>query len=106
MIIDLLICAVSFFIGAKLLSGVTLESFVQALIVGVVVAILDVTIGNVLKIVTLGILSLGIFNWLLNAIIIQIADWFLPNFKVKNFWWALLLAGIVSLSSSLIGSII
>lgn len=105
-IINILVAAASFYIGCILLSGVKIKSFVQCIIVAIVVAILDFTLGNVLRIVTLGVLSLGIFTWFLNAILIQVADWFLPGFEVKNFWWALGLAAIVSISSGLIGGLL
>jgi len=106
MIINFIIAGLAFIVGAKLLSGVTIKSIPQAFIVAVVVALLDVTLGNVLKIVSLGILSLGVFNWLLNAILIQVADWFLPDFKVRNFWWALGLAAVVSVTSGIIDNFI
>ncbi|NND32867.1 MAG: phage holin family protein [Saprospiraceae bacterium] len=105
-IINLLVAATAFYIGALLLSGVRMKSFVQSIIVAILVAILDLTLGNILKIVTLGILSLGIFTWLLNAILIQVADWFLPGFEVKNFWWALGLAAVVSIASALLNGIL
>jgi|GEM_PF-1416644 len=100
MIINGLVAAASFYIGAIVLRGVEVRSFWQALLVAITVAVLDVTLGTILKIVTLGLLSLGIFNWLLNAILILVADWFLPDFKVKNFWWALALAAVVSMVGS------
>ena len=106
MIIGFIIAGISFLIGGYLLSGVNLKSIPQAFIVAIVVAILDVTLGTFLKIATLGLLSLGVFNWLLNAILIQAADWFLPDFEVKNFWWALALAAIVSISSGLLEGIL
>ena len=106
MIIDLLVAAVAFLAGGYLLSGVEIEDFLQALFVAIVVAVLDFTLGNFLKIVTLGLLSLGIFNWLLNAVLILIADWILPKFKVKNFWWALGLAAIVSIATSVIKAVV
>jgi len=105
-IINVLIGGAAFMIGSVLLSGVKIQSFWQAICVAIVVAILDFTLGTFLKIVTLGILSLGIFTWFLNAILIQIADWFLPKFEVKNFWWALGLAAIVSISTSILSSFI
>jgi len=71
-IISALVTGAAFFIGGKLLSGVTIRSYVQAILIAIVVAVLDVTLGTVLKIVTLGILSLGIFTWLLNAILILV----------------------------------
>lgn len=102
-IIQVIVCGAAFYLGAYLLEGVTIKSFIQAILVALVVAVLDVTLGNVLKIVTLGLLSLGIFNWLLNAVLIQVADYFLPDFSVKNFWWALALAAIVSITSGILG---
>jgi putative membrane protein len=96
MLINILIGSIAFYIGGKLLDGVEMKEGLQCILVAVVVGLLDFTVGNFLRIVTLGLLSLGVFNWLLNAVIILIADWFLNGFKVKNFWWALALAAIVS----------
>jgi len=104
--IDIIIAALAFLLGSYILSGVEIKNFWQALIVAIVVAVLDFTVGNFLKIITLGLLSWGIFNWLLNAVIIMIADWFLNEFKVKNFWWALILAAVVSIVSSIGKSIL
>jgi len=97
-IISVLVAGASFFIGGKLLSGVEMKNFGQCIIVALSVGFLDITLGSVLKIVSLGILSLGVFTWLLNGILILVADWFLPGFEVKNFWWALALAAVVSIA--------
>jgi len=75
-------------------------------VVVAVVAVLYMTLGTVLKIVTLGILSFSVFNWFLNAILLQVADWFLPKFKMDNFWWALGLAAFVSVATGVAGYII
>lgn len=102
MIVYLLVTAAAFLIGAQILPGVEIKNIWQSIVVAIVVAILDLTLGTFLKIITLGILSLGIFNWLLNAILIQVADWFLSGFKVNNFWWALGLAAVVSIASGIL----
>ena len=106
MIIEILSAAVAFMLGAYILKGVEIEGFVQAVLVAIVVAVLDFTLGNVLRVVTLGLLSWGIFAWLLNAILIQIADYFLDKFTVKNFWWALVLSAIVSITGGLIKTLV
>ncbi|NNE25204.1 MAG: phage holin family protein [Saprospiraceae bacterium] len=100
MIINILASALGFFLGAKLLSGVKEHNFVVSLFIAIIVAILSVTLGSFLKIITLGLLAHGLFVLFLDAILILIADWFVKDFEVKNFWWALALAFIVSLVES------
>ncbi len=104
-IIQIIITAAAFFIGAQILKGVQIKSFLQAIIVAIVIGLLNYTLGTFLKIVTLGILSLGIFTWLLDAILIQVADFFLEGFEVKSFWWALGLAAVVSIVSGLLSGV-
>lgn len=105
-IMNILVAGASFYIGGLLLSGVKMKSFLQCVIVAILVGFLDFTLGTFLKIVTLGILSLGVFTWFLNAILIQVADWFLPGFEVENFWWALALAAVVSITGGILGGLI
>jgi putative membrane protein len=102
-IITLLVNAIAFYAAASLLKGVSIRSFGQAIILAIVIAILNVTLGVVLKVLTLGILSLGILTLVLDAILIQVADYFLKGFDVKNFWWALILAIVTSVIHSVIG---
>ena len=105
LLINILISAAAFFIGAQLLSGVTIKNFISAIAVAIVVGILNYTLGTALKILTLGLLSFGIFTLLLDAILILIADWFLKSLEVKNFWWALALAAIVAVVNSIAGTL-
>jgi putative membrane protein len=105
-IINVLVAASSFYIGGLVLSGVKMKNFVQCIVVALLVGFLDFTLGTFLKILTLGILSFEIFTWLLNAMLIQVADWFLPGFEVKNFWWALALAAVVSIAGGVLGDIL
>ena len=105
-LISILISALALFFAARLLSGVRISNFVSAIVVAIVIAILNYTLGTVLKIITLGLLSIGVFTLLLDAILIQIADYFLKDFHVKNFWWALALAAVVALIDTLVTSVV
>lgn len=102
-ILAILVSGIAFFIGAKVLPGVSMKGFVQAIIVAVVVAVLNYFLGSFLKLISLGLLAL--LSVVLNAIIIMIADWILDGFKVKNFWWALALAVVVSIVTSIFGMV-
>jgi len=104
-IIKLLLNALAFFLGAKLLRGVDIQDFTRAVIVAFVMALLNMTLGVVLKVVTLGLLSWGLFSLILNAILIMIADYFLKGMKVDSFWWALALALVVAVVNSITYSI-
>ena len=102
MILDILIPALGLFIGAKLLPGVKEHNFIISILVAIIIAVLSFTLGNFLRIISLGLLTFGIFKLLLDAILILIADWFVKDFKVDNFWWALALAFIMSVVESLL----
>ncbi len=105
-LISFLINVAAFYFGAKLLSGITMKSFTTAMGVALVVALLNATLGLFLKIITFGILAFGLFKWILNAILILVADWLLDGFKVKNFLWALGLAAFVAIFDGLFGSLL
>ena len=105
-IIRILITALGIFIGARYLTGVTSKNYGASVIVALVVAFLSVTLGVFLKVITLGLFAYGIFALVLDAILFLIADWFLEDFNVKNFWWALALAAIVALINIVLTSIV
>ncbi|MFY0601997.1 MAG: phage holin family protein [Cyclobacteriaceae bacterium] len=94
-------------LASYLLPGVYVEGFLAALVVALVLSILNVTLKPLLIILTipLTIISLGIFLLVINAIIILIADSFVPGFSVNGFWWALLFSFILSIINSLTGDL-
>ncbi|MEM7102283.1 MAG: phage holin family protein [Bacteroidota bacterium] len=104
LLFTILVSAVSFFAGAFILSGIEIKNFISALIVAVVVSILNATVGKVMDVLALPItfLTLGLFRFVIDAIIILIAGFFLDNFKVKGFISALILAIVVSVSNSIL----
>jgi len=96
-ILSILISAAAFYLGAKLLPGVSIKNFTQAIMVALTIAILNLTLGFALTVMTLGLLSLGILKFVLSAILITVADYFLDGLKVQNFLWALALAATVAI---------
>ncbi|MEO1262886.1 MAG: phage holin family protein [Bacteroidota bacterium] len=97
-IATILINAVALWLGAKLLRGVEIGDFMRAIIVGAVLGLLNWTLGRVLNFLTapLIFITLGFFALVVDAIILMIVDYFMKGLKIKNFWWALALAVIVS----------
>ncbi|HXE07364.1 MAG TPA: phage holin family protein [Acidobacteriaceae bacterium] len=90
--------AIALLIVAHVVHGFVVSSLTSALIAVIVIGLLNATFGLVLKVITLplGILTLGIFFLVINAIILKFASAVVPGFQVLNFgaafWGALALA--------------
>ena len=93
---------------AKILPGVSVDGYVSAVIVAVVLALLRLTVRPILVILTLPvtIVTLGLFLLIINALIILLADFFIDGFGVRNIWWALLFSLLLSFLQSLLFSIL
>jgi len=87
-------------IVSHLVPGFHVRSFTAALIAAVVIGLVNATLGLFLKVITfpLSILTLGIFWWVINALMLMFASALLsPNFVVRGFWPAFLGAIVLSL---------
>ncbi len=91
---------------AYLLPGVTLASPSSAIIVAIVLGLLRVTVKPLLVFFTFPatIVSLGLFLFVINAVIILIADYFIDGFAVSGFWIALLFSILLSFLQSVLYS--
>src|SRR4030095_10198734 len=99
----LVIAAVSFGL-AHLLGGVHVTDFWTALVFAVVLALLNIFIKPLLVLFTLPVtfITLGLFLFVINALIILLASKFVDGFSIDNFWWALLFSIILSIIASAI----
>lgn len=88
---------------AYILSGVTIDSFWTAIILAIVLGILNAIIRPLLVVITfpITIVTFGLFLFVINALIILLADKLLDGFETKNFWWALLFGLLLSVVSAL-----
>ena len=103
-IMRLLISAIVAFGLGYILPGIHIDQFFTALILAVVLAILNGILRPILIILTLPItfFTLGLFLFVINAVIILLADRFIDGFKVDGFWWALLFSLLLSFITSVI----
>jgi len=104
MIKTLLINSIVIFLGAHLLSGVTIRNYWTAIGVAVVLAILNLLIRPLILLLTLPltIITLGLFVLVINAWILMLTDKFIDGLKIKNFWWALIYGLFISVLNSLL----
>ena len=85
-------------IGAYILPGVEVNSFMTAIIVAFVLGILNAILKPILVILTIPVtvLTLGLFLLVINAFLIQLTGHLVNDFRVDSFWYALLFGIILS----------
>lgn len=107
-LVNLVISALSIIITGYLLEGVYVESFLIAIVIAGLLALLNATVRPLLVILTIPItvFTLGIFLLFINAFIVLIADFVISDFTVENYWWALAFSLIVSLLNSIFQQIV
>ncbi len=106
-LIKLLISSLAVILASYLLPGVAVDNFLAAVLVALVLSLLNITLKPLLVLLTipLTVFTLGLFLLVINAVIILIADAFVPGFMVDGFWWALLFSLILALINSLLSDL-
>ncbi len=97
-LINWILSALSVFAASYILPGVHVESFTAALVAALVIGIFNAILKPILIILTLPItlLSLGLFTFVIQALLILLADAFVPGFAVDGFFWALVLGLVLT----------
>src|SRR5260370_31273432 len=91
-IVNWLLSAVALWLVAQIIPGIQIRSFGTALLATVVLGLVDITIGPILRFIAFPItfLTLGLFEWVLKAVLLKLASIFTPGFRVEGFLNALL----------------
>lgn len=95
--------ALAVMLGAYVIPGVTVSSFGVSLIVALLIGLVNVTIRPLILLITLpiNILTLGLFTFVINALMILLVAKVVDGFSVSSFWTALLMALVLSLLTSI-----
>ena len=104
LLVHWLISSASLLIVAHLFPGIEVRGLGPALIAPIVIGFLNATIGFILKIITLplSVLTLGIFWFVINALMLQLASAFVPGFIVHGFLSAFFGAIVLSLINAIL----
>ena len=107
MIISLLVQAIAVFLTSYILPGVYVDGFGSALVVALVLGIVNAIIRPILLLFTLplNILTLGLFTFVINALMIELVDYLVGGFAVGGFFNALLFSLVLSLISGLLNAL-
>lgn len=102
MIIHVVVVALALLLTAYIIPGITVNGFVVALIAAVVLGIINLIIRPILFILTLPvtILTLGLFAFVLNAMMLMLAAYFVDGFDIDGFIPALLASLVVAVAGA------
>ena len=91
-IVNWLLGALALWLVAQIIPGIQIRDFGAALLATVVIAVVNITIGPILRFIAwpLTVLTLGLFRWVLNALLLKLASMFTPGFRIDGFLNALL----------------
>lgn len=89
---------------AYILKGIHIDTYWTALVFALVLAIANLIIRPILVILTipLTIITLGIFLFVINALMVLLAAKLVDGIAIDGFWWALLFGLLLSIVSSLL----
>src|SRR5438552_17931007 len=87
LIVNWVFSADSLIIVAHVVRGFEISGFGAALIAAVVIGLVNASIGLVLKIVTfpLTLITLGVFWFVINAVMFKLAAAVVPGFSIRGF---------------------
>jgi putative membrane protein len=104
-LINWFIYALAIGITAFILPGVHLNGIFAALVTAAILGLVNGFLRPVLFIFTLPltILTLGLFTFVLNALMVLLAAAIVQGFTVDGFWWALLFSLVLSIFVYFVG---
>ncbi len=94
-----LLSALAITVTAYVLSGVHIDNFLAALAAAFILGIINLTIKPLILMLTLPltIITLGLFTFIINSLMIMLSAQLVPGFEIDGFWWAVLFSLILSI---------
>lgn len=82
-----------------IIPGIEVDNFLSALLVCVILALINAFIKPLIQIITLpvNIITLGLFSFVINALLLMLAGMITPGFEVESFLSALFGSIVLSL---------
>lgn len=106
-LVSLVLSTIAVFVAAYILPGVQVDSLLTAVVVAVLLGLINAFIEPILFVLTLPItvLTLGLFTFVLMALMVMLVSALVPGFIVNSFWWALVFAFVLSVINAFLESL-
>lgn len=107
-LLRLLLNGVAVFVAAQMIPGIGVSGPGAAIVAGVALGLVNAIVRPVLILLTLPatVITLGLFIFVVNAICLALAAWFVPGFTISGFIPALMGALVISVISWLLSVIL
>ncbi len=104
-LVKVILSAAAVLLASYLIPGVTVDSFITAIVVAIVLSFINLIFRPLFVILTLPItiVTFGLFLIAINAFMIMMASSFVDGFDVSGFWTALFFSFILSFLQSVFG---
>jgi len=104
LILHLLLLGAVIYLMAKTLPGIYVAGYGTALMVAIVYGLINITLGTVLKLLSIPfiIISVGIFLLIINAFLLYLTDLLLDDFEIKDAGTTIVAALIITISDTML----
>jgi len=104
LLLSWVLSALAVWIVAQLVPGIYVRGPVAALIAALAIGFINATLGMLLKILTfpLTLITLGVFWFVINALMLELASVLVPGFRIHGFFAAFVGAIVLSLVNMLL----
>lgn len=108
LLLNWVLSAVAVWIVAQVVPGVHVNGAAAALIAALAIGLINATLGALLKVITfpLTLLTLGLFWFVINALMLELASALVPGFQVRGFLAAFIGAIVLSLVNLVLKGIV
>lgn len=103
-----LILTMAVLAAAYLLGGIAVSGFFSALLAAAMLGFLNAVFRPILLLLTLplNVITLGLFTFVINAVLLMMASGVIAGFEVRGFWSAFFGSLIISVVSALLSSFV
>lgn len=97
---------ITLLIIAAILPGFQIDNWTNAIAAVFVIGLINMTVKPIAHVLALPVtvLTLGIFAFVINTLMLLLAAWVVPGFEIDGFWTALIASILMSFLSSAIES--
>jgi putative membrane protein len=106
-LLNLVVSAIAVLISAYVIPGVTVDGFFNALVVAVILGVVNAFVRPLIELISLpiNVVTLGLFSFVITALMIMLTAAIVPGFAVTGFLTALIFGVVLTLVTSVLYSI-